>query len=1004
MNLLCIRQLLGSAAALLLLAAVVAEPLQAQQGTVAGQVTDKSNQQPVAGASVLIIGTSLQARTSREGRYTITKVPAGRYNMQVRLIGYATATQPLTVAGGETATVDFAMTAAAVPLDAVTISATGVEQLKRELGNTVGSIADVANLVQNAAPSNASDLLNSRIPGVEVMQSGGTTGTGSRIRIRGATSLSLRNEPIIVVDGVRIDATPQAGNLENFTGGQAASRLNDLNPDDIESIEVVKGPSAAALYGTDAANGVIQIRTKQGRPGPTKWTASLGGGTLNDRGDWPANYFSRRANGTSCRLSSQAQTNPATGLPICTIVAVDSFNPLVQNTPFRQGVRQQYDLSASGGNEATTFFVSGGFERERGIFQSNDLHKTTLRANMRNQVSRLMDITVGAGYVSSVLALPQNDNNDQGIVASGLLGYPFDTAAPAVGVPDANGGYRFLTPAQAFQIGVSQRIERFTGNLNINFRPASFLTMIGTAGYDVTNQGDNQLTPPGVIPLDQNRLDGNANANRAQSFAYTATFATKASFRLSPVINSNTTVGLQYFKSVFQQVQASGRKVVAGTSGLGGIVVPAVGDTTAPFVTLGGYVEEQVGVRDRLYFTAAVRADKNSSFGTNFSNILYPKLSGSWVISEEPFFPRMGWLSSLRLRAAWGKSGRAPGTLDALHFFRPVAVAANGTDVPGITIGGAGNANLKPEQTREFETGFDADFIQQRFHLEATYYNKDSRDGLIAVQLAPSIGESFTRFDNLGEVSNKGYELLLTAQVLNRPNLQWNVTASAWGNKNRVLKTDSIGTPIIFGLGGATQRHQVGYPAGGYWGTPYTFADTSGDGLIKPQEITFGSADTFQGSSVPTHGASLSTEVNFLKHFRVFSQFDGRWGNKLDNSTEAFRCLFGICRGARAPGSSLADQAAAITAPSVETGFFQDGGFIKLREVSLTYFAPPEWASKFGASSLSFTATGRNLVTWTNYRGPDPEVNDIGQFNFSVADFLTQPPVRQFLARVNVTF
>jgi len=996
MNAFRIRQLLGSATAILLLAVVVAEPVQAQQGTVAGQVTDKSNQQPVPGASVLIVGTSLQGRTSREGRYTVTNLPPGRYNVQVRLIGYATATQPVTVASGQTATVDFILTPAAVPLDAVIVSATGAEQLKRELGNTVGTI-DAAKITQDAAPSNASDLLNSRIPGVEVMQSGGTTGTGSRIRIRGATSLSLRNEPIIVVDGVRVDNTPQSGNLENFTGGQAPSRLNDLNPDDVESVEVIKGPSAAALYGTDAANGVIQIRTKQGRPGPTKWTASAGGGTLNDRGDWPANYFSRQASGASCRLSSQARG-------ICTIVGVDSFNPLVQNSPFRQGVRQQYDVSAAGGNEITTFFVSGGFERERGVFQSNDLRKTSLRANLRNQVSRLMDISAGVGYVSSVLALPQNDNNDQGIVASGLLGFPFDTAAPNVGVPDANGGYRFLTPQQAYQIAVTQRIERFTGNLNINFRPASFLTMIGTAGYDVTNQGDNQLTPPGVIPLDQNRLDGNANANRAQTFSYTASFATKASFRLSPVVNSNTTVGVQFFKSVFQQVQASGRKVVAGTSGLGGVVVPSVGDTTAPFVTLGGYVEEQVGLRDRLYVTAAVRADKNSSFGTNFSNILYPKLSGSWVISEEPFFPRMSWLSSLRVRAAWGKSGRAPGTLDALHFFRPVAVAANGTDVPAITIGGAGNANLKPEQTQEFETGFDADVINQRIHFEATYYNKDSKDGLIAVQLAPSIGESFTRFDNLGEVSNKGYELLLTAQVVNRPDVQWSVTASAWGNKNRVLKTDSIGTPIIFGLGGATQRHQVGYPAGGYWGTPYTFADTSGDGLIKPAEITFGSADTFQGSSVPTHGASLSTEVNFLKHFRVFGQFDGRWGNKLDNSTESFRCIFGICAGARVPGSSLADQAAALTAPSVETGFFQDGGFIKLREVSLTYFAPATWASRFGASSLSITATGRNLVTWTNYRGPDPEVNDIGQFNFSVADFLTQPPVRQFMARVNVTF
>ncbi len=1004
MNIPFLRRLVGVAGTVALLAAFAAGPVQAQQGSVTGQVTDKSNQQPVAGASVLVVGTSLQARTNAEGRYGIAKVPAGQYQVQVRLIGYATATQPITVAPGGAASADFALTPAAVPLDAVVVSATGQEQLKRELGNTVGTI-DAAKIAQEAAPTNTADLLNSRVPGVEVFQSGGTTGTGARIRIRGATSLSLRNEPIVVVDGVRIDNTPNAdGGIG--VGGQAPSRVNDFNPEDFESVEVVKGPSAAVLYGTDAANGVIQIRTKQGRPGPTKWTAYAEGGTLNDKGDWPANYFSRRASGTSCRLSSQAAA-------ACTIVGVDSFNPLKQNSPFREGVRQHYGLSASGGNEITTFYLSGDFQRERGVFESNDLKKTSLRANLRDQVSRLMDITVSAGYVSSNLALPQNDNNDQGIVSSGLLGYAFDTVAPTGNPPNPQapalqGGYRFLTPAQANQISTTQRIERFTGGLNLNFRPASFLTMRGTAGYDATNQGDNQLTPPNVIPLDQSRFDGNANQNRAQIFAYTATFATTASFRLSPVVNSNTTAGVQYFKNVYQQVQASGRKVVAGTSALGGIVVPSVNDTTAPFVTLGGYVEEQVAIRDRLYLTGAVRADKNSSFGTQFSNIVYPKLSGSWVISEEPFFPRVGWLSSLRLRTAWGKSGRSPGTLDALHFFRPVAVASGGTDVPGITIGGAGNANLKPEQTREIETGFDADLLQQRLHFEATYYDKDSKDGLIAVQIAPSVGESFTRFDNLGEVSNKGIELLLTAQLVNAPDVQWSITASGWGNKNRVLKTDSINTPIIFGLGGATQRHEVGYPAGGYWGTAYTFKDLNGYGLIDGRasagELVFGDSDTFQGSSVPTRGASLATEVTLLRHFRLFGQFDGRWGNKLDNSTESFRCIFGICAGARVPGSSLADQAAAITAPALETGYYQNAGFVKLREVSLTYFAPTEWASRIGAGTLSLTVTGRNLVTWTNYRGVDPEINDAGQPNFSVADFLTQPPVRYFLARINVTF
>jgi len=993
MNLHRIRQLPGIATALLLVAGLFAGPVQAQQGTVAGQVTDKSNQQPVGGAQVLIGGTSLQARTGRDGRYSITSVPPGQYSLQVRLIGYATATSPVTVAAGAAATADFVLTPAAVPLDAVVVSATGQEQLKRELGNNVGSI-DAAKVNLEANPTSASDLLNSRVPGVEVMQSGGTTGTGSRIRIRGATSLSLANGPIIVVDGIRVDATPQAGSLENFTGGQSPSRLDDINPEDIESIEVVKGPSAAALYGTDAANGVIQIRTKQGRPGPTKWTAFTEGGTLNDETDWPANYFAHNATRGPCFL-------PFIALGVCTTapaqVAVDSFNPLKQNSPFREGVRQQYGVSASGGNELTTFFVSGDFQREKGIFESNDLKKTNLRANLRNQISRLMDLGISVGYVSSDLNLPQNDNNVDGILSSGLLGFPDTT----------NGGYGFLRPDQANQLSSVQRVERFTGGLTLNFRPVSFLTMRGTAGYDVANQGDDFLQPPNVVLLSPTQAQGFVTQNRAQIRSYTANLATTGSFRLSPTVTSNTTVGLQFFKTVFQQVQASGRIVVAGTGSLGGVVVPSVNDTTAPSVTLGGYVEEQVGIHDRIYFTGALRADKNSAFGTDFKNIVYPKLSGSWVVSEEPFFPRMSWLNSLRLRAAWGKSGRSPGVLDAQQFFRPVAVSVNGSDVAGITIGGAGNVRLKPEQTREFETGFDADFLNQRLHFEGTYYNKDSKDALVAVPIAPSLGVSATRLDNLGEVSNKGFEILITAQIINSPNVSWSITASGWGNKNRVLKTDSINTPIIFGLGGASQRHEVGYPAGGYWGTPYTFRDINGDGLINPNtEITLGDSDTFQGSSVPTRGASFSTEVNFLQHFRVFGLLDGRWGNKLDNSTEQFRCLFAICRGLNLPSTSLSDQAAADAAAfyGLETGFFQDAGFLKLREVSLTYFAPQTWASRIGASSLSFTVSGRNLVTWTNYKGADPEVNDIGQFNFSVADFLTQPPVRYFIGRVNVTF
>jgi TonB-linked SusC/RagA family outer membrane protein len=997
MNLSYIR-LPGVATALLVVAGLAAGPVEAQQGTVAGQVTDKSNQQPVAGAQVLLVGTSLVARTSREGRYTIPKVPPGQYSVQVRLIGFGTATQPVTVAGDQAATVDFALAPAAVPLDAVVVSATGAEQLKRELGNNVGTI-DAAAVAKQAAPVDAADLLNSRVPGVEVMQSGGSTGTGSRIRIRGATSLSLQNEPIIVVDGVRIDNSPQAGSFQNFTGGQAPSRINDLNPEDFQSVEVAKGPSAAVLYGTDAANGVIQFTSKQGRPGPTQWTGYVQGGALNDVTSWPANYVSKQASGSSCRLTSMARG-------LCTITKVDSYNPLLQNSPFRTGVRQQYGLSASGGSEATTFYVSGDFQREKGIFESNDLNKTSLRANLRNQVSRLLDVSVTSSYVSSHVKLPQNDNNNQGILSSALLGFPDTT----------NGGYRFLTPGQANQVLSLERIERFTGGLTANFRPWSFLTMRGVGGYDVTNQGDDGLTPPNVIPLSTAQLQGNATQNRAQTFAYTANFSSTATFRLSPRVTSNTTAGVQFYKNVFQQVQAFGRSVIPGTEGVSGVVFPSVHDTTAPAVTLGGFIEEAVALNDRLYLTGAIRRDGHSAFGQSFGAINYPKLSGSWVISEEPFFPRLGWLETLRLRAAWGKSGRAPEPLDALQFFLPVAVATGGTDVPGIAIGSVGNSGLRPEQTREFETGFDVDLIQRRLHFEATYYDKNSKDGLVQVPIAGSVGEgalpgavAVTRLFNLGEVSNKGLEFVLTAQVVNTPNVVWSVTASAWGNRNRVLSTGPGNTPIIFGLGGSTQRLQVGYPAGGYWGRSYTFQDKNGDGLINPLasagELTVTSdTDTFQGSSVPTHGGTLSTEVSFLGHFQLHGLLDGRFGNKLDNATESFRCLFAICAGARVPGVSLADQAASITAPAFETGFYQDAGFVKLREVSVTYIAPTQWASRLGASALSFTVTGRNLATWTNYKGADPEVNTIGQFNYSVADFLTQPPVRYFVGRVNVTF
>jgi TonB-dependent starch-binding outer membrane protein SusC len=994
MNTTRLRRLCGFA----LFAAFVsfAAPLAAQQGSVAGRVTDKVSSQPIQGAQVLLSGTNLQSITNSEGRYRIDHVPPGQYQAQVRLIGYSMGQQPVTVTAGGAATLDIVMTAAAIPLEALVVSATGETQRVKELGNAVSTIA-ADSVAQKAPVTNIADLLNSRSPGVQVITPGGTTGDGARIRIRGSESLSLDNEPVITVDGIRVNNNPRSSSIG--VGGQVPSRLDDFQANDLESVDIVKGPSAAALYGTDASNGVVQFRTKQGRPGPTRWTSFIEDGVLNDYANWPANYRGLTAAGGGCSLEQQAAG-------LCTIVKLQSLNPIEQFSPFRTGVRQQYGISASGGSEQTTFYTSGTFEREKGVFESNDLRRVSLRANLHNQISRLMDVSVSTGYASSDLTLPQNDNNDQGIVSSGLLGTS-DTSRNFCAQGHDCHGYGFLTPQEANKIFTGQSIERFTGSLNWNFRPASFLTFRGVAGTDVTNQSDNETTPPAVIPLDQDRLDGNHVADRIQVFSYTANFSTTASYRLTETINANTTAGVQYVKDVDNEVDASGRKLVGGTNSLAGVVVPTVGEFTNEFVTLGFYGQEQVNFHDRFFLTAAIRRDKNSAFGVNFSGITYPKLSASWVLSDEPFFAHPSWLNSLRLRAAWGRSGRQPGETDALQFFSPVAVTTNGGSQPGVTIGGLGNTNLRPERTQEIETGFDAELAQSRLHFEFTYYDKNSKDALIARKLAPSLGVTDTRFENLGEVSNKGVELLLTAQVINSANFGWSVTASAWGNKNRLIHLGQGITPIIFGLGGASQRHEEGYPLGGYWDYSYTFQDKNHDGLIDASEITVAANQTFQGSVEPDHGGTLTSELTFLRHFRLYGLLDARYGNKLDNATEEFRCLFGICRGNRDPKAPLAEQAASVATRNfgIETPYFEDASFVKLREVSLTYSAPETWARKIGASTLSFTVTGRNLHTWTKYTGVDPEVInglDVGQF--STADFLTQPPVRYFIGRVNVTF
>jgi TonB-dependent SusC/RagA subfamily outer membrane receptor len=881
-----------------------------------------------------------------------------------------------------------------VQLEALLVTASGAQQAARENPAAVSTVTlDEATKTQPI--TNMADALNARGGGVVVMPASGTTGAGARVRIRGSNSVSLSNEPVIVVDGIRVESGANSNSVG--VGGQVPSRINDLNPDDIESYQVIKGPASSALYGTAAANGIIEFRTKRGRPGPARWNAWTERGSFPHFDAWPANVFGFDPTKTNalrygCTLNRVALAQCTQGGGLFTL------NPLLNDSPFRDGSRSQYGLNVSGGSEQTTYYVSGEAQSEDGVYKISDLTRYSLRANITNRPSEKLDLAVSTGYSSSDLRLPDNDNNALGFLGSGLLG----------GSDTTRRGWGFLLPEESYQILTFQNVERFTGSLTADLRPFSFLTARAVAGMDVTNRLDSRTFPPNVVPFNVGTIQGSRAANPVANYNYTANFSATARFDLTPTITSTTTAGSQFFRERLQQINASGQKLAGGTTSLNGIGIPTVGESNAEARTFGLFIEEQIGIKNRLFITAALRGDDNSAFGKDFDFITYPKIGASWVISEEPFFPSMGGvLSSLRLRSAWGASGLQPGVTDALGYFDPVPVTADNSDQVAFTIGNLGNSNLKPERSREYELGFDAGLFDDKLRLEVTYYDKLSNDALISRPLAPSLGVSAAQFYNLGSVSNKGIDITLSGRALDLPNVAVDFTLSVWGNKNRVidLGTDFLGNdipPIVFG----TQRHVEGYPAGGYWVRHFHYNDANADNIISQTEVTLDPTFSYVGTPFPTQGATFNTGITLARRVRVNGLFDYRSGAKLYNLTGDFRCRQNVCPEVTDPSTPLATQAGAIAAVffGQPEAYIEDASFLKLREVSVTFYAPGAWAKAFGGSEMSFTVAGRNLFTSTNYSGFDPEVNQNAQANFTTTDFLTQPPVKFFSARLNVTF
>lgn len=1011
--------------AVLLFIAIPLAAVAQSTGTVSGRVTDRASGDPLSSVQVYIAGTTRGSLTNQQGQFVIAGVPAGSYELRATIIGYAQESQNITVTAGQSATADFQLRASAVELAAIITTATGQQQRTRELGNSVANITP-AN-VPMATVNNVTTLLQSRSPGVTVTSASGTAGTASRIRIRGSNSVSLSNEPLIIVDGVRVN-TSNTDLLS--TGGQYASRLDDFNPEQIESIEVLKGPAASALYGTAAANGVIQITTRRGKSGPARWSLYTEQGSVKDVTEYPTSYTASSSSGGTgpgqrCVVYDLAMGNCST------IVGLQSYNPLEdpEQSPFRTGSRRQYGISVNGGGEEAQYYVAADFEDEQGTLKSssitgrnpNQTDRLNLRANINARASETLDFAVRAGYSTGTLALPVNDNHLLGIYLNGMLGS---------GDPNVQSGlYGDFTFPQLLANVREQEVRRMTGALNVSFRPSNWLSFTGTTGIDQVNRHDGQFYPPNVLSTYTALYrDGFRDSYRVETMNITTTLNASGTFALNDNLVSTTTIGAQHNREEYHDTRASGEGMAPGVTSLQGASRLFVArENTAENATVGAFVQQQFAFRDRVYLTAAIRGDDNSAFGDRIGWVTYPAFSASWVVSEEPFFPDVPMLSSLRLRSAWGKSGLRPSFRDAITTYNPVSVRLEGAEVTGFTLAGTGSAELRPEIARELEIGFDAGILDDRIALELTHYNKLSRDALVRRTLAPSLGLSTNAFANIGSVSNKGFEAVLRGQIVKSENFGWDATLSASTTKNRLEKLADDIPFIAVSTGRNRQEHREGYALGGYWQRKISYNDVNGDGMIQYDrntcnaplttsancEVAIDSALSYLGQPFPEREAALSTTMTLFKLFRVSALIDHKGGFKQMNFSRFDRCSWEqLCDATYVrEAATLRDQAAWIAYNIVEPNtntmlYLEDGSFVKFRELSFSIDAPASLLERYGRgiSTLRLTLSGRNLKTWTDYRGLDPEVNQNGLSNFSTQEYYTQPPLRYYTARIDLNF
>lgn len=922
---------------------------QAQEpATVRGKVTNVAGQ-PVANAQVFVTGTQLGGQTGADGTFIIPRIPAGSVTIRVRMIGFESMERAVTLRAGQTTTVDFSIKTSPISLDQVVVTGTAGSARKREVGNSIGQVS-TADLPE--VPTNVSNLLAGRVAGVQISGGTGSAGSGAAIRLRGATSLALSNQPLIYVDGVRTrsDEYPRNGIFQGATqrGANAyGSPLNDINPDDIERIEVVKGAAATTLFGTDAAAGVIQIFTKRGSQGAAKWTTQLNSG------------FSR--------MQKFGQGDA----------------PLLYMDPFlRDAGRLGLQAQVAGGTQNNVrYLFSFGADNTDGVLQLDNERKYQLRANVDFSPMKNMQFSWNTSFSTNLITQTPSGNNAQGVT---LNAFRRDRNYFGNADPD--------TIKLVYGQQLTSNVDRLLLGATTTWTPLEQFSSRLVIGFDRSALENRNVRPYGFPGADLGIIQNQVWQNRIISLDW----ANNYEIRAGDDFKATLSAGTQYISSTVGDVVAYSENYPAPTN-------PTVAsgslrnadENRLKNITGGAFTQALFGFKDKYFFTVGARVDGNSAFGEDFGFQTYPKASASWVVSDEGFWSEK--FGTLKARAAYGAAGRAPTAFAAVQTWDPVGWGTS----PAVRPLNLGDPNLGPERTVETEVGFDQTLFDGRFSVDFTYFKAVTSDALFFVRNVPSSGFLASSLGNAGKIEKSGLEAAINATLLEKNNLDIKAGLNVSTNQSKVL---SLGGAPAFSIGNFGWVIE-GQPAPVLRGRLIKDADVIGAPIDTTVNHTFGPAQ-------PTLILSPSLTISTWKGISISARGEYQGGafiqegpsfNALSRSV-----LWPTC--ARAYPAIAANQPltpretlTCIPRNARSDMFIFPADFFKLRDITVTV---PLGKLIPGTASSSLVLSAQNAFR-RNYGMPlfDPEMSGNDGFNAAVRAISEHIPApAMYLTSLRISF